>query len=233
MEPEANRVGHPAVFSGVWKVFFGRRFSVFLVLFVAELLVFFVLPTLPFASGEQVSYTQEAKELGGLLNNSFMGQIGAIYTNNLKVGFVELVPGVGPLVFGVSLYETARIAQAIALSRSFPPVLLVVALFILPHSWIELPVYALATGESLFLLKSILGWLLKGERWRMRMEMEQLVLVILVVSLMLLVGAAFEVTEGALGLAGLLMWAPFGALAAVVLLFRSRIRRSRTLPVEG
>jgi hypothetical protein len=75
------------------------------------------------------------------------------------------------------------------------------------------------------ILYSLLMWLLRRERWRLRMELEQLLLVILVISTTLLVGAVFEVTEIALGAAGLLMWGPFGALAAVVLLFRRRVRR--------
>ena len=220
MEP-----GHRAAFSGVWKGFFGRRFFVFLVLFVAEMTVFFALPAVPFAPGEKDTYTQQAKQLGGVLNNSFVGQIAAIYLNNMKVGLVELVPGLGPLFFALSLYETARVIQAIA-PHDFSPVLLVVALFVLPHSWIELPVYALATGESLLLLYSLLRWLLKGERWRMKMELEQLLLVVLVISVTLFLGAVFEVTEIALGLPGLLMWAPFGVLAAMVLIFRRRVRRS-------
>ena len=224
--------GQRASSSGVWRGFFGRRFFVFLILFVAEVIVFFALPAIPFASGEKDSYTQQAKQLGGVLNSSFVGQIAAIYVNNMKVGLIELVPGLGPLFFGLSLYETARVIQVIAPS-GFPPVLLVITLFLLPHSWIELPVYALATGESILLLYSLMMWLLRGERWRLRMELEQLLLVILVISVTLLVGAVFEVTEIALGAAGLLMWGPFGALAAAVLLFRRRVRRPEQVVVPA
>lgn len=214
-------------FSEVWRRFFARRVTLFLVLFLVEILVFFVLPALPFLSGEQDSYGQQAKHLGDTLRGkSFVALTADIYSNNMKVGLVELIPGVGPFFFGISLYETARVTQAIATTQGLPPSLLVLSLFILPHSWIELPAYAVSTGESLLLLNSLLRWLLKDESWRLRMEMEQLLLVLLVITLTLLVAAVFEVTEVQVGLEGLLLWAPFGLIAALVLLFRRRVLRT-------
>ncbi len=213
--------------SEVWRRFFGRRLTLFLALFLAEIFVFFVLPSLPFLSGEQDFYNQGAKQVGELLTGkSFIGQAADIYSHNVKVGLVELIPGVGPFIFGISLYGTARVTQAIAITQGLPSSLLVLSLFILPHSWIELPAYAIATGESLLLLYSLLRWLLKDERWRLRMEMEQLLLVILVITLTLFVAALFEVTEIQVGLEGLLLWGPFGLIAASVLLFRRRVLRS-------
>ena len=226
MEADDPKDGGKAAFSGVWERFFGRRLSVILSLFLGEVLLFFVLTSVPFFSGEQDSYGQQAQQLGRLLDRSFIGLIAVIFTNNARVGLIELVPGVGPLFFGISVYETARLTQAIALSQNFPPPLVVLTLFFLPHSWIELPAYALATGESVLLLNSSLRWLLKDERGRMRMELEQLVLVLLVVVLMLLIAAMFEAEEIVLGVTGLIIWIPFALFATLVLLYRRKVRRS-------
>ncbi len=212
----------------ILRAFADRRVIFFAVLFVLELAVFIVLPSTPFMPGEQQSYTQQAQQLGNTLSGrTFLEQTWYIYSNNLRVGLVEMVPGLGAVIFGASLYETARVTQAIALNQNLPASLVVLILFIFPHSWIELSAYPVATGEGVLFLNSLLRWLLKDEKWRMRMELRQLVLAVGLVATMLLVAAVFEVAEIQLGLRGFVLWGPFGVIVALTLLLRYRLLRAR------
>jgi uncharacterized membrane protein SpoIIM required for sporulation len=213
---------------GVLQALVGGRLTFFGVLFVLELVVFVALPSFPFMQGEQQSYTQQAQQLGNLLSGrTFLEQTWVVFSNNLRVALVEMLPGLGAIIFGASLYDTARITQAIALNQNLPASLLVLLLFTLPHSWIELSAYPVATGEGILFLNSLLRWLLREEKWRMGAELRHLALAIGLVAAILLVAAVFEVEEIQLGLQGFVLWGPFGVLAAIILVLRHRILRAR------
>ena len=167
MDPGSGTDGNEDKGQNVLRAFVSRRLTFFGVLFAAELAVFIVLPSIPFLRGEQQSYTQQAQQLGNMLNGrTFLEQTWVVYFNNLRVALVEMIPGLGAVVFGASLYDTARVTQAIALTQNLPAGLLVLLLFILPHSWIELSAYPVATGEGILFLNSLLRWLLREEEWK-------------------------------------------------------------------
>jgi uncharacterized membrane protein SpoIIM required for sporulation len=212
----------------VLRAFLNRRLTFFAFLFALELVVFFALPSVPFMQGEQQSYTKQAQEMASILNGTtFLQQTWLIYSQNLRAALLEFVPGLGAVIFGASLYDTARVTQAIALTQNLPASLLMLLLFTLPHSWIELSAYPVATGEGILLLNSLLRWLLKEEKWRIGVELRQLALAVGLVATILLVAAVFEVEEIQLGLQGFVLWGPFGVLAALTLVLRRRLLRSR------
>lgn len=220
----------PVISEETVRRFVKRGLKVAAIVFLIELVFFVVTASVPFFSGEQQSYSQNAKQIANQLSGiTPLGQVVEIFGNNLRVALIEFIPGFGALFFGASIYQTARITQAIALNMNFPPQLLLVILFLLPHSWIELPAYAISTSEGIFLLYSAARWLASREPDRMRMEMGQLLLSIILVIVTLGVAAIFEVTEVQLGLTGLAMWAPFGLLVAIALLLKRKYSGQRLL----
>ncbi len=210
--------------------FVRRGLRVAAIVFLIELVVFVATVSVPFLSGERQSYSESAKQIANqLIGVSPFGQVVEIFGNNVKVALIEFIPGFGAFFFSASIYETARITQAIALNMNFPAQILLVILFLLPHSWIELPAYAISTTEGIFLLYSAIRWLTRREPDRMRMELGQLLLSIILVIVTLGVAAIFEVSEVQLGLTGFAMWAPFGLIVAIALLLKKKYSGQRLL----
>ena len=210
--------------------FVRRGLKVAAIVFLIELLLFVATVNVPFFSGEQQSYSESAKQIESKLSGATpLGQVVEIFGNNMKVALIEFIPGFGAFFFSASIYQTARILQAISLDMNFPAQVLLVILFLLPHSWLELPAYAISTSEGIFLLYSAARWLATREPDRMRMEMGQLILSIILVIVTLGVAAIFEVSEVQLGLTGLAMWAPFGLIVVIALLLKRKYSREQLL----
>lgn len=210
--------------------FVRRGLKVAAIVFLIELLLFVATVNVPFFSGEQQSYSESAKQIESKLSGATpLGQVVEIFGNNMKVALIEFIPGFGAFFFSASIYQTARILQAISLDMNFPAQVLLVILFLLPHSWLELPAYAISTSEGIFLLYSAARWLATREPDRMRMEMGQLILSVILVIITLGVAAIFEVSEVQLGLTGLAMWAPFGLIVAIALLLKRKYSRQQLL----
>ncbi|MGA2666435.1 MAG: stage II sporulation protein M, partial [Nitrososphaerales archaeon] len=112
-----------------------------------------------------------------------------------------------------------------------PIVVLVVLLLFFPHSYIELPAYAVATGAGLLLIYSFFRWLFAtGPRSSVRLgdALWLLALNFVIVTVMLLVAALFETTELELGGVWFLVtWVPFAVLVALALKLKGRADRMR------
>jgi len=205
-----------------------RGLALCLILFLVELALLVLVSSAPFFPGEQSLYTGQAKSLGGLVQNSTTPQLALeIFSNNYKIALEEMIPGFGALLFAISLYATARVTKAIAIDDKVPALSLVLLLFILPHSWIELPAYAVATAEGLYLLAAIVRtarFVGPTRDWgRLRIEAWQLALNLIIVTVMLAVAAVFESVEIALGDYALITWIPFAGLVAVVVSLNKRL----------
>jgi hypothetical protein len=154
-----------------------------------------------------------------------------IFTNNFRVATVELIPVLGLFTFGLSLYETARIVEVIAIVKSVGVGLALANLFFLPSTWLELPAYAIATAESIYLVYAMyLGF--KSGWAKFVREIRFLLVNIILIAGVLIVAATFEVTEIQIEqgpvqtqVYALLTWIPFVVVFAVVLTFWRRARR--------
>jgi uncharacterized membrane protein SpoIIM required for sporulation len=205
-----------------------RGLLLYLALFIIEVGLFFLVATLPFFPGEQAFYTAQSNQL----NNEFQGaslftQFWGIFTNNFRIALLEMIPGLGVALFGFSLYATARVLEVIANTDNVSPLLVLFLLLLLfPHSWIELPAYAVATGEGLFLLYAIWSFATGSRRINLRDEGWQLAINFIIVAVMLLVAALFESVEIQLG-AGLfwITWLPFAGLIALAVLLNKRLMK--------
>ena len=102
---------------------------------------------LAFFPSELSTYENQYNSLGPILNASATGQVSAIFANNFKVATVELVPVIGLAIFGLSLYETARVVEVIAVIKGVGVGFALANLFFLPSTWLELPAYAIAADR--------------------------------------------------------------------------------------
>ena len=135
-----------------------RGVKPFVALFLIEIALFLVISALPFLPGEQSLYTSQGNQIGNEFQGvGLFGQFVGIFANNFRIALIEMVPIIGPILFAISIYETARVSEALALTQGLPPVLVVIVLLLLfPHSWLELPAYAVATMEGLYLFYALL-----------------------------------------------------------------------------
>jgi uncharacterized membrane protein SpoIIM required for sporulation len=213
------------------KVIAGKRWPLIVALFVVEIAIIAFVSNLAFSPDEFKAYENQYNSLAPVLNASAPSQVAAIFTNNLKVATIELVPAFGLLLLGLSLYETARVVEAIGAIKGVPVALALANLFILPSTWLELPAYAIAAAESVYLVYAIYLGFKKGSRYFVR-ELRFLLVNLLLIVGVLIVAALFEVSEIQIATASpegafyaLLTWLPFGAVLAGVLVFWRMARR--------
>ncbi len=214
------------------KIVVGKRWPLLVLVFATEIALILLVTNLPFFPGELTLYQQQYNSVGGMLNESAIGQVGSIFGNNLRVAMIEMIPGAGLAFFSFSIYETARIVQVISIEKGFSVAVALASLFFLPHTWLELPAYSIAVTEGSYLLYSLYYGVKHG--WaRFRRELRFLFVSMLLVAGVLIVAAIFEVTEiqlaSSYGYVGqvlaLLTWLPFLLILAGVVSFWQKARR--------
>jgi uncharacterized membrane protein SpoIIM required for sporulation len=131
-----------------------------LTLFLIEVGLFFAVTSIPFLPGEHAFYTSQANALSNQTGSSTSPQLFVlIFTNNFRIALIEMIPVLGAIFFAISIYATARVTQAIAGIDNVPALVLVLLLLLIfPHSFIELPAYAVATAEGMYLLYASVRW---------------------------------------------------------------------------
>jgi uncharacterized membrane protein SpoIIM required for sporulation len=213
------------------KIIVGRRWPLIAILFAVEIVVVVYITSLPFFPSELNTYETQYKSIAPVLKASPAGQVSAIFANNFRVATIELIPALGLAVFGLSLYETARIVEVIGLIEGVGAGFALANLFFLPSTWLELPAYAIAAAESVYLVyAAYLGF--KGRRGRLVREIRFLLVNVLLIAGVLMVAAVFEVSEIQIASASpggqataLVTWLPFAAVLAGALFFWRSARR--------
>jgi len=210
----------------------GKRWPVMAILFALELVAIVGVSNSAFFPSELTFYENQYNSTAAVLNQSAVGQVGGIFANNFKVTIFELIPALGLAIFGLSLYETARIVEAIAVIKGVSVGLALGNLFLLPSTWLELPAYAIAATEGLYLIYAIyLGF--KSGWAKFVKETRFLMVNLILIAGVLAVAAVFEVSE--IQIAGsspdgpiyaLLTWIPFAPIFAGVVVFWRRARKA-------
>jgi uncharacterized membrane protein SpoIIM required for sporulation len=131
-----------------------KRWALFVALiFVADLALFIASSLYPVPPSDVESVVNQAKGLvEGLSQAPLPVKVLLIFANNARIAVVEFVPVLGTIVFAVSSFTTGQVLSATAATTGIPSPLLVFAVFSSPHSWLELPAYALAAAQSLLLI---------------------------------------------------------------------------------
>lgn len=206
-----------------------------LALFIVELVLIFVVASAPFFPNEYNSYHQQYNNITPILSNNAIQQILDIFSNNFKVALIEIIPILGVALFGLSIYETARIVEVIGIVQKEGTGAALGTLFALPSTWLELPAYCIATVESLFLAYALFRVARHG--WGVvRREVRFLLVNIILIAGVLIVAATIEVTEIQLEAAGSAAYGQDGSIIAfltwipalIIMVFVARFwRRAR------
>jgi uncharacterized membrane protein SpoIIM required for sporulation len=217
------------------KIMVGRRWRLIAALFLIEVVAIIVVANLPFFPGE-LSFTEgQYNSIKPVTEQSALGQLSFIFTNNFMVVIRELIPVLGLATFVLTTYETARIIQVIAITSGDGVAAALGTLFLLPHTYLELPAYSIAVTESGYVVYAIAAGFRRG--WAVFVkELRFLVVSTVVMAGILFVAAVFEVTEIQIELLTqppappaesalvFLMWLPFALLFARALSFWRRAR---------
>lgn len=182
--------------------------KVFLAVFIVQILLYYVIVSLPISDSEASSLSSSYNMLNQSIQqqDSVFSKAMYLYSHNLLIAFVELVPFLGLPFFGISTYLTSRTLEAVAIIQpssvgNLPPQLVVSLLLLSPHSWLELPAYALAVTEGIFLIYAIV-------RRTLRSEYRRLVIVAILISLQLFVAATVEAIELQYPILAFYLWLP-------------------------
>lgn len=159
----------------VLAAFSSGRVKLMVAVFLIEIALFFVFSGIPMSSAEYQAITSSSgyKQLDSIRAESFLARGLSIFENNYLLASIELVPLFGPALFVYVTYSTSRVLDAVG--YGIPGPLLVLQILFYPHSWLELPAYAVAVTQSLLLtyaaikrrlleeaLKTLFVWLCVG-----------------------------------------------------------------------
>ncbi len=205
------------------KTISGKWIKIAILLFVIELVFLFLASTIPIPQSlvDQIKNQnnqlfQQAQSL------SLVQAIFFIFANNVKIALLEFVPVVGWFFFGISMLDTGLAIEVIGMTTgNLPGPVIAFTLLLEPHTWLELPAYAIATTQSFFLVSTA------AQRYRFKFEAARTGLVIGIVVAELAIAAIFESSELSLAHYGAFAvlavpWICFAALAIFLALERRR-----------
>jgi len=192
------------------------RLLAFAVALLIELAIFFGAMVYPISPAQQ---TQLLNQANTLLNSTSSqgptGMFSAIFNNNVRVALLEMIPAVGAFLFGVSMFTTGQVIQALAISSHLPGPVLGLALFFFPFAIVELSSYAVAAASGTML---IVAW----RRKRLSDEIPVFVAEAGVVVAAVLIAAVMEATGILDPVAGLALWLPTALAIAVFVVYLRR-----------
>jgi len=198
--------------SAVAELFGRRRLLLILGILIVELAIFAFGLLTPLSSPVQQNLLNQTNNQFGSVPTATPTQLVAlIFTHNVVIGLVEMIPVLGALLFVYSIYVTGLVAQVIAVSAGYPSQFGVI-LFAFPYSIVELSAYAIAVGAGMMLLVSL-------RKKRLRRELKVFVLEMVAVVVVLLAAALMETATRFSPLVGFSLWIPTGLAAAGVVIY--------------
>lgn len=206
---------------------FGR---IFLILFIIEMGIYIAISSLSLHNA--ALYNTFKNEQSSIDGESFIPMFLSIFPHNLLIATIEFVPIIGIFFYFFSVVETAVIISLEGTGIHTSGLLIFFTLALLPHTWLELPSYAIATGASIYIIYTLVK---RGEEFGSRLK--RIGLLYLFVVLELMVAGLFETTEIVLEtiypapydlIYPIMMWIPaIPVIIALIYLFR-RITRDGT-----
>src|SRR5579875_1907255 len=196
-----------------WAILEKKWVELAFVLFILEIILFYVIASIPISNSEAQSLSASYNSVqDSLQSSSLFGRAVLIFVNNVRIALMEIIPVWGAILFSISTYATSRTVEAVAIVQPasvahLPAQVLITLLFLFPHSWLELPAYAIALTESIFLIYS-------GGTHNLANESKRAFAVVVFVVILLFVAALFESTEITYPSYALALWAP--ALAIII-----------------
>jgi uncharacterized membrane protein SpoIIM required for sporulation len=193
-----------------------RRLVVFLIALLVEFAIFvFGLLTPLSVPAQQTLENQTSAQFAAVPTASAQQLVTLIFTHNILLAYLELIPFLGAFVFVYSIYVTGLVAQVIATSAGYPGQLGVI-LFIFPYSLVEFSAYAIAVASGVML---VLAW----RRKTLNREIRVLPMELAAVAAVLALAAAMETVTRFSPLIGFILWLPTGlGVAGIAVLSRRK-----------
>jgi len=190
-------------------------------------LILILAAVLPFFPGEAQMYNTILNSTRSQVSGAtFTEAFKAIFVNNLQVAWGGMLPVLGQLSFGVASYNTGRVIQVIAISDHYPPSVVLVLLYLFPHTWVEESAYPIATAAGL----------LAVTRWRSVSPSEfthrinwgswRLIFAMGGVALILVAAGLIETAGLYIGTGELLLWIPVGVVVFFMVTWTRARKRS-------
>jgi len=108
-----------------------------------------------------------------------------IFSNNIRVALLMLVPGLGLILAPYVLYNTGLVFSAAGVANEGSGVILFLTTVLLPFFWLEFVAYAASITQNLYMI-----WAIKSKI--LRSEIRNLAYTIIVIVALLLLGAWIE-----------------------------------------
>lgn len=190
---------------------FSRFWTLALLLFVISQAILILAATLPFFPGEVQMYNTILNNTkSGVTGATFAEAFRAIFLNNIQVAWGGMIPFLGQLSFGIASYNTGRVIQAIAISDNLPSSVILVSLYLFPHTWIEESAYPIATVAGFLAITKWRSVAPDEFTRRLNRGSTKLALAMGGVVLILFVAGLIETTGLFIGLGEILFWIPLG-----------------------
>jgi uncharacterized membrane protein SpoIIM required for sporulation len=126
-----------------------RLRRLFVLSFIIELVGFAVISSLPIKN--PALYSSFKSQDHAIVSQSFFPMWLSIFPHNLLIASIEFIPIIGILMFGFSIVSTASVIAVEGTATKINGVAIFASLMLLPHSWLEMPAYAVAVSTSIYI----------------------------------------------------------------------------------
>jgi uncharacterized membrane protein SpoIIM required for sporulation len=204
--------------------------KIVIIVFIVELVALFLVSTVPIPQSMVSQISSQNSNLAQTSDSlDLIARALFLFRNNFMIALFEFVPFLGWFFFGYSMYNTALAIEVIGMGVNLPGPVITLSLFFQPHSWLELPAYAIATTQSFYLISTV------ARRSKFKFELARTGLVIVIVAAELFIAAIFESAEISMQ-ANLVAdfaipWIAFAVLVVLLFLGRKRLLKGYLPPV--
>lgn len=122
----------------------------FIITFIIEIGIFIGVSSIYIQDNYLLSIFKSEQQ--SITSMSLIAMIFEIFPHNLLVATLEFIPFIGQLFFVLSSAATALILSVEGSSMHISGFFVFLSLAMLPHTWLELPAYAVATSTSEYLI---------------------------------------------------------------------------------
>ncbi|BAB67004.1 hypothetical protein STK_19110 [Sulfurisphaera tokodaii str. 7] len=128
-----------------------------LMFFVAEIIIFLISSAIPINSSSLVQQYNGIES--SIRNEPYILIALSIFSNNIRVALLDFIPAIGILFLAYSIVNTGMILSAVMTANHIPGIIAALLLLTLPHSFVELPSYAIATASGTYILLRRNEWI--------------------------------------------------------------------------
>ena len=122
--------------------------KMFLITFIAELVAFAIISVLPIR--DPALYASFRSQDSAITSQPYFSLWLSIFPHNLMIGSIEFIPVIGLIMFIISMGETAIVVSVEGTATHVGGFAIFASLMLLPHSWLELPSYAVAVSTGIY-----------------------------------------------------------------------------------